>query len=90
MSAARSRSNRHPLDARPNCAQQTQGRKPMKAINQWLALLQQDVSPNIDECVAVLGHLLPALKLLKDTPQDLEWHAEGDVHIHTGIVGTTA
>ena len=40
----------------------------------------------IDEFVAGLGHDIPLLKKYKSTPQDREWHAEGDVHIHTGMV----
>ncbi len=43
-------------------------------------------TPNIDECVSALGDRLPRLKEYKSTPQDREWHAEGDVHIHTGMV----
>ena len=43
-------------------------------------------TPNIDEFVDVLGDRLPLLKDYKYTPQDEEWHAEGDVHIHVGMV----
>ncbi|MFZ1386956.1 MAG: ATP-binding protein [Thiolinea sp.] len=58
----------------------------MKALNQWLARLAEDATPSFDECVAQLGAHLPLLLRFKDTPQDAEWHAEGDVHIHTGMV----
>lgn len=58
----------------------------MKMLNAWLARLAEDASPSFDECVAQLGAELPLLLRFKDTPQDAEWHAEGDVHIHTGMV----
>ena len=43
-------------------------------------------TPNIDEFVGGLGDRFPLLKDYKSTPQDCEWHAEGDVHIHVGMV----
>ena len=43
-------------------------------------------TPNIDEFVDVLGDRFPLLKDYQSTPQDEEWHAEGDVHIHVGMV----
>ncbi len=43
-------------------------------------------SPDIDECITQLGELLCLLRRFRDTPQDPQWHAEGDVHIHTGMV----
>ncbi|MEL6930993.1 MAG: HD domain-containing protein [Cyanobacteria bacterium J06600_6] len=43
-------------------------------------------TPSIDEFVDVLGDRLPLLKDYKTTLQDSEWHAEGDVHIHVGMV----
>ena len=43
-------------------------------------------TPNIDEFVDVLGDRFPLLKDYQSTPQDREWHAEGDVHIHVGMV----
>lgn len=58
----------------------------MKALNAWLARLADDATPSFDECVAYLGEHLPLLLRFKDTPQDAEWHAEGDVHIHTSMV----
>lgn len=42
--------------------------------------------PDIDECVLRLGDHLPLLRCFRNTPQDPQWHAEGDVHIHTGMV----
>jgi predicted kinase len=43
-------------------------------------------TPNIDEFVLQLGDRISLLREYKSTPQDSEWHAEGDVHIHVGMV----
>lgn len=43
-------------------------------------------TPDFDGCVTRLGDTLDLMKLLKDTLQDAEWHAEGDVHIHCDMV----
>lgn len=43
-------------------------------------------TPKIDEFVAGFGDRFSLLKEYKSTPQDREWHAEGDVHIHIGMV----
>ena len=51
-----------------------------------LAGLARDGAPGIDECVEKLGERLELLRDFKTTPQDPGWHAEGDVHIHTGMV----
>ncbi|MEL6338851.1 MAG: AAA family ATPase [Myxococcota bacterium] len=42
--------------------------------------------PSIDDAVDRLGDLLPLLRELRFTRQDPGWHAEGNVHIHTGMV----
>ncbi len=42
--------------------------------------------PDIDACIGALGGLLPLLEGFAATPQDPEWHAEGDVRVHTGMV----
>lgn len=42
--------------------------------------------PILDTFVTALGRSLPTLAALRDTPQDPEWHAEGDVHVHTDMV----
>lgn len=42
--------------------------------------------PSIDEAVERLATLLPLLYEFKATRQDPGWHAEGDVHVHTGMV----
>lgn len=41
---------------------------------------------HIDALEAALGGALPALGRFASTPQDPEWHAEGDVRVHTGMV----
>jgi predicted kinase len=46
----------------------------------------QGASPSIDQIVRDLGDRLPLLHELEATPQDPEWHAEGNVLIHTGMV----
>ncbi len=51
-----------------------------------LADLLTGSRPDLDALVAAFGTSVPALHRLKDTPQDPEWHAEGDVHIHTQLV----
>tara|TARA_R110002096_G_scaffold239101_1_gene430700 strand:- start:60350 stop:60637 length:288 start_codon:yes stop_codon:yes gene_type:complete len=43
-------------------------------------------SPSMDEIVTQLGDTLPLLHDLQPTPQDAEWHAEGNVLIHTTMV----
>ena len=52
----------------------------------FVAEVLQSATPNIDQFVAELGDRLPLLKEYKSTPQDPEWHAEGNVHIHVGMV----
>ncbi|WP_133296108.1 AAA family ATPase [Zooshikella ganghwensis] len=53
---------------------------------EWLEALKQNASPDIDECIYYLGNVCSLLGSLKDTPQDPEWHGEGDVYIHTKMV----
>ena len=55
-------------------------------MKQWLQQLCHSATPSIDECVQQLGPVIPWLNDLKKTPQDPGWHAEGNVHIHTGMV----
>lgn len=52
----------------------------------WLQSLALNATPSIDECIEQLGDTLPLLHQFKLTEQDPQWHAEGDVHIHTGMV----
>lgn len=42
--------------------------------------------PDLETLIEVFGEAVPSLRKLKDTPQDPEWHAEGDVHTHTAMV----
>lgn len=55
-------------------------------MKHWLMALQQDATPDMAECVAQLGQAIDWLPLLQQTPQDAEWHGEGNVHIHTDWV----
>ena len=55
-------------------------------MNQWLQQLRHSATPSIDECVQQLGPIIPWLNDLRKTSQDPGWHAEGNVHIHTGMV----
>ncbi|GGJ67971.1 AAA family ATPase [Deinococcus aquiradiocola] len=43
-------------------------------------------TPDLAALTASLGDVLPLLSQLPGTPQDEEWHAEGDVAVHTGRV----
>ncbi|MEQ1571875.1 MAG: AAA family ATPase [Myxococcota bacterium] len=51
-----------------------------------LASFRAGERPSFDRCVPALRGLFPALGELADTPQDPEWHAEGDVHVHCSMV----
>lgn len=53
---------------------------------QWLQQLAQAATPNLEECIEYLGSTCEWLYEFKHTPQDAEWHAEGNVHIHTQMV----
>lgn len=57
-----------------------------KHVCVWLDTLKASATPSIDECIALLGSTLPYLNKFQQTEQDPEWHAEGNVHIHTGMV----
>jgi len=52
----------------------------------WINSLAHQSTPDLDECIAYLGSNIEWLYSLKNIPQDPEWHAEGDVHIHTNMV----
>ena len=52
----------------------------------FLQAIYEGATPSMDECVEALGDRIPLLHQYKTTPQDSGWHAEGDVHIHTGMV----
>lgn len=42
--------------------------------------------PDLNGFVEAFGEAVPSLHQLRDTPQDPEWHGEGDVHVHTQMV----
>jgi predicted kinase len=52
----------------------------------FLREVLEGATPTIDEFVLELGDRFTLLHEYKSTPQDSEWHAEGDVRIHTGMV----
>jgi predicted kinase len=53
---------------------------------EFLQQVLAGATPNIDEFVDILGDRFPLLREYQSTPQDCQWHAEGNVHIHTGMV----
>ncbi len=55
-------------------------------LEQWCDSLQVAATPGMDECLGMLGHHIKWLEQLESVPQDPEWHAEGDVRIHTSMV----
>lgn len=57
-----------------------------KEVTLFINNLYAGYRPSIDEFVSVLGDIFPLLRELKNTEQDEIWHAEGNVHIHTGMV----
>jgi predicted kinase len=40
----------------------------------------------MDDVIVHFGSIYPLFKKFKETPQDKEWHSEGDVYIHTDMV----
>lgn len=53
----------------------------------WLKkAIQENRKINLEEAIQNIGSQYPLLLKFKDTPQDKEWHAEGDVHIHVNMV----
>ncbi|GEA13409.1 ATP-binding protein [Alteromonas sp. KUL49] len=58
----------------------------MDKVNLWLNTLARSHSPDFSECLAVLGSYFPLLHDFESTEQDNEWHAEGNVAIHTNMV----
>lgn len=51
-----------------------------------LEALRAGARPDFAELVTGLGDVLPLLGELATTPQEPEWHGEGDVAIHTALV----
>jgi len=52
----------------------------------WLTSLAGTATPGIEECIDVLGGNIELLYELESTEQDSQWHAEGNVYIHTSMV----
>ena len=61
-----------------------------RITEEWKKLLVKAERPSLGLEVAlelgILGELYPMLAALKNTPQDKEWHPEGDVFVHTMMV----
>ncbi|MFB9991141.1 AAA family ATPase [Deinococcus oregonensis] len=55
-------------------------------MNAFLNSLRARGTPDFAAFQTTLGHVLPLLDTLPATEQDPEWHAEGDVGTHTGLV----
>ncbi len=52
----------------------------------WLESLADNATPGIEESLSMLGGTIDWLNEMKKTPQDPEWHGEGDVCTHIGYV----
>lgn len=57
-----------------------------KKADELLQAIRQGAEPAFAHCVDSLQEIFPLLNRYKATPQDAEWHAEGDVYIHTEMV----
>lgn len=55
-------------------------------LHPFLENILADARPSMDQFVAVFAGQLPLLNELKNTQQDPEWHAEGNVFVHTEMV----
>jgi len=60
----------------------------MKTLELWLESLARDATPDFAFCREQLKNQLPLLSLFEQTEQDSQWHAEGNVAIHTDMVLT--
>ncbi|MDW6002507.1 AAA family ATPase [Vibrio mangrovi] len=58
----------------------------MSKLQSWLNGLTKDATPDFEECLDWLGVFFPLLSRLSETPQDSQWHGEGNVAIHTEMV----
>ncbi|WP_163831973.1 HD domain-containing protein [Spartinivicinus ruber] len=65
----------------------TNGTK-INPVKNWIMALTDRAKPSFTECLSVLGEQLPLLKEFQHTLQEPQWHAEGDVAIHTEMVLT--
>ncbi len=55
-------------------------------LDNLFSALAEDATPSVDDFITYLGADLLWLYNLEHTPQDPEWHGEGNVKIHTGMV----
>ncbi|CAM3801372.1 HD domain protein [Vibrio aerogenes CECT 7868] len=58
----------------------------MRELKLWLDALAAGATPDFEECLSRLGGFFPWLERFADTPQEPEWHGEGNVAIHTSMV----
>lgn len=56
------------------------------SIHPLLKNIQAGETPSLDAFIEAFGNQLPLLYELQHTQQDSEWHAEGNVYIHTKMV----
>ncbi len=52
----------------------------------FIQSIRNGARPNLEECIEALGERFGLLNDFANTRQDPQWHAEGDVHIHTNMV----
>ncbi|MEK7159054.1 MAG: HD domain-containing protein [Patescibacteria group bacterium] len=61
-----------------------------RILDEWKKLLLKSDKPSLGLCagmtLGILHHIHPELPPLRETPQEPEWHPEGDVWIHTLMV----
>ena len=55
------------------------------ALHPLCVELYAGATPSFDDLYDAFATALPLLTQLRETPQDPEWHAEGDVHIHSSM-----
>ena len=55
-------------------------------MNSFCKKILQGYRPSFDEIVSELSPFIEGLTELRSTPQDPQWHAEGDVHTHLSMV----
>lgn len=55
-------------------------------MNEVIAEFEAGSMPSFEVCRDGLGDVVPLLHRLQTTEQDADWHAEGDVAVHTAMV----
>lgn len=55
-------------------------------LNDWLNSLKYEATPDFAQCQSYLSATITLLNELQATEQDSQWHAEGNVAIHTDMV----